>query len=174
MKNGIPNLKIEQLSSETQKLFDVLNKDDDLSVIIVGSSFIDTILRSILEKKFIKSSITNKMLDSKRGTLGTFMARADACYILGLIKKPLYEDLIKIAEVRNEVAHYRLALNFKSESVINLCGQFSYFKSLKSGTLGEPVGLEKYMVNARNQFVMTVVMISERLLLIGSGIIGAQ
>lgn len=120
MKNGIPNLKIEQLSSETQKLFDVLNKDDDLSVIIVGSSFIDTVLTSILEKKFIKSSITNKMLDSKGGALGTFIARADACYILGLIRKPLYKDLIKIAEVRNEVAHYRLALNFESERVINL------------------------------------------------------
>lgn len=152
--------QIEELSLESQKLFDALNNESDLSVILLGGSFLDASLSSILERKLIKSSVSKKMLDSRWGALGSFATRADACYVLRLINKVLHDDLLKIAEIRNEIAHYHLALGFDSETVTEKCASLSYVKSLN-------LGLDRYMGGARNQFVLSVVMISQRLLLIG-------
>jgi DNA-binding MltR family transcriptional regulator len=164
--------QIEQLSRETQELFNVLNNGPDLSVILVGTSFLDTSLSSILERKFIQGSVSKNLLESGKGALGTFAARAAVSYVLRLIEKPLYNDLLKITQIRNEIAHYHLALGFDAENVKKLCGELSYVRSLKQGSMDQPLGLADYMVGARNQFVFSVVMISQRLLLIGLGIKG--
>ncbi len=162
--------QIEQLSKETRGLLDVLNNASDLSVILVGTSFLNASLSSILERKFIKSSVAKNVLDSRRGALGSFVARADACYVLGLINKSLYSDLLKIGEIRNEIAHHHLALNFEAANVQKMCAELSYVGSLTQGAADEPLGLGEYMVGARNQFVLSVVVISHRLLLIGLGL----
>lgn len=168
VKRSIP--KIEQLSKEIQELYDVLNEEGDLPVILVGASFLDASLSSILETKFISSSVAGKILDSRGGALGSFSARADVCYLLGLIDKPLYSDLLKIAEIRNEIAHHHLALSFAADSVKKMCEELSYVSTLTAGKTNEPLGMEEYIVGPRNQFFMTVVMISQRLLLIGLGL----
>ncbi|MBF0274695.1 MAG: hypothetical protein HQK84_05635 [Nitrospinae bacterium] len=81
----------------------------------------------------------------------------------------MYSDLVKIAEIRNEVAHYHLYLSFNSEEVKKKCSELAYLKSLKNGASEESLNFSKYMNDARSQFVMSVVMISQRLLLIGLG-----
>jgi len=160
---------IESLSKETRHLFNVLNEEKDLAVMLVASSFIDACLGSILKRRLKQSSVSEKLLDSS-GMLGTYSARADLSYALSLISKPLYQDLIKIAEIRNEIAHHHLALSFETESIMSKCSQLSYVSSLKNGNTGDSLGMEKWMIGPRNQFVMTTVMISQRLLLIGLGI----
>ncbi|MCG8343664.1 MAG: MltR family transcriptional regulator [Chlorobiales bacterium] len=157
---------IERLSKETQHLFNVLNEEKDLSVILVASSFLDACLGSILKRKLKRSSISEKLLDSS----GVLSARADLSYTLNLISKPLYQDLIKIAEIRNEIAHHHLALSFETESIMSKCSQLSYVSSLKNGNTGDSLDMEQWMIEPRNQFVMTTVMISQRLLLIGLGV----
>ena len=114
--------------------------------------------------------MSNKLLDSQRGVISSYSVRADLCYALGLIEKTLYKDLIKIAEIRNEIAHYHLALSFESEPIQKLCGEFAYLRSLKNGNTDVPLGIWELLVGARNQFVVTAVMISNRLLLTGLGI----
>ena len=158
---------IEHLSGESQKLFDVLNDETDLAVILVTASYLDACLGSILKRKLIDSSISKQLLDPRSGALGSYSTRADVCYALGLIQKPLYTDLKKIAEIRNEIAHYYLTLNFQSESIQKLCGELLYVASLKNGNADKPLFEE--MVGPRNQFVLSAVMISQRLLLIGLG-----
>lgn len=161
---------IEQLSGESQELFNVLNNETDLAVILVAASFLDICLASILNRKLIDSTVSKKLLGTGSGALGNYSSRADICYALGLIHKPLYKDLVKIAEIRNEIAHYHLVLSFKAESIQKLCSEFSYVASLKNGNTDEPLGIFERMVGPRNQFVLTAVMISQRLLLIGLGL----
>jgi DNA-binding MltR family transcriptional regulator len=163
-------LPIENLSKDSQKLFDVLNEEKDLSVILIATSFIDACLGSILKNKLIKSSVIDKILDVRGGILGTYSARADVCYTLGLINKPLYQDLTIIGSIRNGVAHHHLELDFDDPTIIEFCSKLSYVSTLKNGNTDESLGMEKYMEGPRNQFTITVVMISQRLLLIGLGV----
>lgn len=167
-KKQIP--QIEQLSTESKELFELLNDADDLSVILVATSFLDLSIAAILKRQLLDNSATDRLLDSRAGALGSFAVRADACYALGLIAKPIYRDLLKIAEIRNMIAHHHLALSFQAEGVAKLCEELSYVDSLESSSNGEPPLFAKFMNTPRNRFVLTTVMISQRLLLIGLGI----
>lgn len=102
MAKGL-RIPTEQLSEETQQLYDVLNNEKDLAVILIASSFLDACLRSLLEKKLLEGSVSDRML-SHKGVLGGMSARADLCYALGLLPKRAYQDLGAIAEIRNIVA----------------------------------------------------------------------
>jgi DNA-binding MltR family transcriptional regulator len=164
--------QIEKLSAESKELFGVLNEGEDLSVILVATSFLDLSLASILKRRLLDNSATVRLLDSRTGALGSFVMRADACYALGLLEKPIYKDLLKIAEIRNMIAHHHLALSFQAEDVAKLCKELGYVSSIKNASNGEPLLSVRFMDTPRNQFVLTVVMISQRLLLIGLGIKG--
>lgn len=146
--------KIEELSGDSKKLFDILNREADLPAILVGASFLDTTLSSNLEKKFIESSISQKLLDSNSAALGAFVARADICYVLGIIDKPMYQDLITITEIRNEAAHHHLELSFDTESIADKCSSLSYVSTLKQGKTEEPLEMDEYMTTARAQFML--------------------
>ena len=83
---------------------------------LIAASFLDACLGSILKNKLIDSCVSKELLGS-RGILGSFSSRTDVCYALGLFHKLLYKDLRKIAEIRNEFAHYHLELSFESEEI---------------------------------------------------------
>ena len=54
---------MENLSEDTQKLFNVLNEESDLAVILVAASYIDTALASILQRFLRPGSTTDRLLN---------------------------------------------------------------------------------------------------------------
>lgn len=114
----------EQLSEDTKKLIEVLNNEADLSVILIATSFLDSCLKSILENKLIESTVTDKLL-WHTGALGNLSARADLCYVLGLISKKWYRDLCTFGEIRNLVAHDHLQQSFQTPEIASKCMNLS-------------------------------------------------
>lgn len=97
-------------------------------------------------------------------------SRSDTCYCLGLVDKRLYQDLLVIAEIRNQFAHHHLALSFAVPEVVQQCEKLSYVAGLKNGNSDEPLIDAEHLQTPRNQFVLSVVLISQRLLLTGLGV----
>lgn len=87
----------ESLSADSKHLHDLPNKGTDASV-----NYIDACLASIIAKRLLKSAVTDKLLDSLSGAIGSFAARLDLAYILALIDKLMYQDLLVLAKLRNE------------------------------------------------------------------------
>jgi DNA-binding MltR family transcriptional regulator len=160
-------LPVENLSQDTQRLFDVLNNSSDLGVVLVGTSYLDASLGSLLHRFFIAGSTSEKLLDVGGGAIGTYSARCDLSYVLGLIDKPLYQDLSTIGRIRNEFAHHHLEHDFEVPTMVTLCSELKYVESLRDSTTGKPFGLEGLVSNTRGRFVLSLVMISQRLLLNG-------
>ncbi len=160
-KRTIPNL--ESLSEDNKHLYETLNSERDLPLILVSSSYLDVSLGAMLKEKLISSSTSDKILDVRGGAIGSFSARADMCYSLGMVPKTLYKDLIKILEIRNIVAHHHLELDFTNEEIKKLCCELSYVESIRNQEK-KPPKADEWMVGARNQFVITVVFINQRLL----------
>ena len=159
---------IEGLSKDSDAFYDVLNDEPDLSAVLVATSYIDACLGALLEGFLLKSSVSTKLLDGKAGLLGSFSSRSDACYCLGLISKPLYQDLLVIAEIRNQFAHHHLALSFAVPEVARQCKKLSYVSDVWIETPpSEPPMDTKHLFEPRNRFVISVVLISQRLLLKG-------
>jgi len=173
MSSRVP-LPPESLSADSQHLHDLLNEGTDASVIIVGVSYIDACLASLLAKRLLKSSITEKLLDSRSGAIGSFVARSDLAYTLELIDKPMYQDLLVLAELRNETAHHHFELSFTSEAIVFGCNKLKYVAGLKAANTGGPLMEEVWLARPRDRFMLTATMIVNRLLLTALGTIRAE
>lgn len=159
-------LPVEALSADTQKFFDVLNDEPDFSVVVVSCAYLDACLGSILEKHLIQSEVSTKLLDVRSGVLGSFSARSDACYALGLISKRIYQDLLVLAGLRNQFAHHHLMLDFDAPGIYQMCASLKYAETLERFDMdnGELMFKPGQLEDARTRFVMTAVLISHRLL----------
>jgi hypothetical protein len=57
----------------------------------------------------------NKRLFEGYGPISTFAAKIDIAYVLDTISKDAYDELIKIKDVRNRIAHSKTALSLDVE-----------------------------------------------------------
>ena len=164
-------LPAEALSADAQKLYHVLNNEPDFSVIVVSCSYVDACLGSILAMHLLESSISTKLLDVRGGALGSLAARSDACYSLGLISKRIYQDLVVLGELRNQVAHHHHMLDFSVVAVAESCQSLKFAETLERWDMdnGELMFEPAQLAEPRVRFVMTVVLLSQRLLLIALG-----
>jgi DNA-binding MltR family transcriptional regulator len=166
---------LEQLSEDTRHLVDVLNSEGDLACVVVGAAFLDAALKTLLSEKLLKSSDTTVKLLDDGGPLGTFSARADLAYCLSLVSKHRHKDLRLVMEIRNQFAHRHLKLAFDDSTVREMCGRLNEWKMLLHGqeedTTSELTPKE-LNTKARNQFNLSVIFLSNWLLLTALGLKG--
>lgn len=164
-----PPLPPEALSADGEQFYALLNGAQDVSVVVVAVSYIDACLASLLSKCFLPSSVTKELLDSGSGALGSFSARAKLAYVLALIDKTMFRDLQVLAELRNDVAHSHFELKFADATVVGHCQGLTYAASLRDHGTGHPIFTEDMLSGPRNRFMLTAVMIAQRLLLTALG-----
>ena len=160
---------IKDLSKATKKLYDVLNESNDLSCVLIGTSFLDETLRSMLQKYLVKCNTAKNMLNPN-GSLGTFSNRCDLTYCLALINKRRYKDLIIIQKIRNLFAHSHLEKSFGDKDVIALTDKLMYCDILKETEMFKEVENptpEQIQINSLERFKMTIALLSQELLLTG-------
>lgn len=164
MKRWQP-IKLENLSKDTQKVYDVLNESSDIACVLIGTSYLAELIASAIKVAFIDSSISEKLLDPQRGAVGGFVTRSDLAYCLGLINKNIYQDLIKIAEIRNMFAHKHLALNFGVETIRKKCEELKAWRTLQFGKedINASLSSEQLHILARNQFNISVTLNGSRI-----------
>jgi len=109
------------LSKDGRKAFEATSQESDLACALILASYIDQCLASLLQAFLIESSITEKLLDPNGGLLGSFEARAQLAYTLALISKPEYQNLNRIAQIRNLFAHSHFDIKFEEAAVEKLC-----------------------------------------------------
>lgn len=160
---------IKDLSEDTKKLYDVLNEANDLSCVLIGTSFLDETLRAMLQKYLVKCNTAKNMLNPN-GSLGTFSNRCDLTYCLALINKRRYKDLRIIQDIRNLFAHSHLEKSFGDNDVIALTDKLTYCNILKEAGMVKEVEnptLEQIHTNSLGRFKLTIVLLIQELLLTG-------
>jgi hypothetical protein len=60
------------------------------------------------------------------GPLGSFSARIELCYALGLSPKQVRRDLILIRKIRNDFAHQAKTLTFDDPGIADRCAELFY------------------------------------------------
>lgn len=151
-----------ELSHDQQKIFDVLNTGTDLAAVLVGAAFLDQCLGALLRARFLKSSVSTRLLEPARGILGQFSARADLAYALGLLRKSIYQDVQKIGEIRNRFAHSHFGMTLADDEIAPLCDELKYFPTIERSLVesgGSPMSR-----SVRDRFSLSIVMICSRIL----------
>ena len=90
----------EALKLELRSILETLHKDNDLTIALLTTSFLDACLSSLL-RKYLKNSKTTEKLLSPSGALGSAISKLELCYCLDYITKYEYQNIQKIFEIRN-------------------------------------------------------------------------
>jgi DNA-binding MltR family transcriptional regulator len=152
-----PPPRVPELSEDISRFVaDLQQEKTDRGVALVGAAFLDDALRALIRAALIEKSETADNLFKYPGPLATFAARTDFAYCMGLIGKMMFQDLKLVREVRNSFAHQHRPARFEDPEVTRLC------KRLRIGHLYELVSPD-----ARNRFILEIVMLSIEILHIG-------
>ena len=131
-----------------------LKRETDRGLALVATALIDDRLLETLRAFFCKSPVATKLLDEPNSPLGTFSSRTDMCLALGLIDDFEHKEIGLLRKVRNEFAHGKHGLNFKSPEVQGFCS------SLKSPL---PEGADYPLTDPRFRFTNSTVCLALRL-----------
>lgn len=108
-------------AEDLAKFVDELKRETDRGLPLVAAALIDDRLTETLRSFFREVASTAKLLDEGNAPLGTFSARTEACYALGLIDEYEHSEITLIRKVRNEFAHAKHGISFQTPRVKGLC-----------------------------------------------------
>lgn len=93
-------------------------RETDRAAAIVAAAMLDEALRVLIDKRLVPApSPERSILERHDAALGSFAARIDAAFQLGLISKYMARDLHLVRKIRNEFAHYPLELTFEADAI---------------------------------------------------------
>lgn len=98
------------------------------SSIITAAALIDSMLKILIEKKLI-DNFPKDIFDIS-GCLGTFSAKNNMAYAMGLISKELYGDIKLYGKIRNKCAHNFVLDKGNMQSITDNAKQFKLLKAV--------------------------------------------
>jgi DNA-binding MltR family transcriptional regulator len=102
-------------------ILDVLNFDSDRAVALIIGSMLENRLQTIITIHSHCDPTTEKTIFERllnpAGPLGSFSAKIDIAYIIGIISKPAHHDLVRIKNIRNDFAHKLEIKDFRSQTI---------------------------------------------------------
>ena len=122
---NLPRLPEHVLCGETGDLYKALNEAAPLPRVLIGVAAIDKALHSVLSRFLIDSRVSEGMLQQAHGLLGSYGARHEMAYALGLIPVEMLHNLRALGELRNKFVHSDIVLDFDSLEIGRLCDQLN-------------------------------------------------
>lgn len=144
----------EEDTADLAHFFSELQRETDRGLPLVAAALIDEKLLGALQSFLCVGKAAERLLSGPNAPLGTFSARIEACFALGLIDEFEYHEISLIRKIRNVFAHSKHGLCFGSEKVLGLC------TSLKSDL---PQGFDYPVNEARFRFINATVCLILRL-----------
>jgi DNA-binding MltR family transcriptional regulator len=157
-------LDLNNLPKEIEDFYEILNRGTDLACVLVGTNFLDVSLHDMLSLSLKKGKTVNQILNHNKGFLGSFRSRSDLCYCMDLIDEEIYQDLIKISEIRNKIAHSHILRVFQNKDISEKCDDLNHWKILNFD-YNRKLFASNSNQAIRNKFKLSVVIVSQKLLL---------
>jgi mannitol operon repressor len=126
-------------AEDLAKFVEELKKESDRGLPLVAAAFVDDLLKETLRAFCCEGAPSSKLLDGANAPLGSFSSRTNACLALGLIDQFEYNEITLLRKVRNEFAHTKHGMSFKSSRVQGLCASLKSDLPQEAGyPLNEP------------------------------------
>lgn len=141
-------------AEDLAKFVEELQRETDRGLPLVAAALIDDRLMETLRAFFRDTRSAEKLLAGGSAPLATFSARSDACHALGLIDDHEHGEIALIRKIRNEFAHAKHGISFRTQRITDLCA------NLKTEV---PPELTYLRENPRSNFTNSAVSIVLRL-----------
>lgn len=141
------------------KFFDELSKESDRSAVLISASIFDEMLKSKLERWFIKGNKKSKdALFEFNGPFGSFSAKIETLYLLGDIDKSKRDDLHIIRKLRNVCAHNWDTFKFDEQIEQKFISNIKNYILFNADDM--PDDISEYCCRTRFMFVCAYYLIS--------------
>ncbi len=95
----------------------LISEESDRGAVIVAASILDESLGEILRTFLLQPAAKNDgLLDGAYAPLGSFSAKIELSFRLGIIRKPTRRQLMLFKSIRNDVAHRISVASFEDET----------------------------------------------------------
>lgn len=109
------------LSKSSEMLWTLAAPTSHHSLVLVGVSYLDELLRAALHEFLCGSQKSlDELLDNETSGIGSFNLRINIAFACGLIDCELRQELHTLRKIRNKFAHSHAAISLDHESVRNL------------------------------------------------------
>jgi DNA-binding MltR family transcriptional regulator len=115
----------------SQKVLKEMQKESDRATAILLGAELDDILEQILSKRLLPPKSKSARLLERDSPLGSFSARIELTYRLGLINPLVHGELHLIRKIRNEFAHKKAGISFTTHAVSEQTSQLVFSKAMK-------------------------------------------
>lgn len=132
-----------------------LKTESDRGAVLIAGAMLEEALRNLLLTHLVPAaSSTDTLLDGPNSPFGTYAAKIDGAFRLGLISPKFARDLHIIRRLRNDVAHAPKGFSFSDpharERVMQLCKSHGIYERSPRW-----VASSKTAPNSRDQFSET-------------------
>jgi|KBSSwiStaDraftv2_1062776.scaffolds.fasta_scaffold40801_4 hypothetical protein len=103
------------------RIIDEIERQTDRGAAIIGAAYLEERLTEAIRSRFVPGNNIETDLLGFSGAVGTFSAKIDLAFLLGLIGPQAYRDLHLIRRIRNDFAHVMEPLTFAAPKVANRC-----------------------------------------------------
>lgn len=103
-----------------------LRAETDRGCALMAGAFLDDQLVLLLRKVLVDEKALVDTLFDFSSSLGTFSARIDMCYALGIIPRDARRDLHLIRKIRNDFGHVARPLTFDDSRISSRCRELTY------------------------------------------------
>jgi DNA-binding MltR family transcriptional regulator len=98
-----------------------LANDSDRAAAIIAGTIIEVRMKAAILSAFRRSPKIEERLFQPSGPMGSFSTKIDMVYMLKLVSRAAYNDLIIIKYIRNAFAHRLDIRDFESQSISDRC-----------------------------------------------------
>lgn len=116
-----------------------LNTESERGQVLISASMIDDLLLRTLKSFLIEGKSSDKLLTGFNAPLGTFSARQEAAFAMGLLSMEEYKDIKIIREIRNGFAH-SISISFNDKSIQAKCDELSFAAKSYEGCIVDTRG----------------------------------
>lgn len=158
-------LPLEELSKQHNAIFIVLLGTSPMASVLAGVAAMEQALGTLLSKFLITGNTSEGILHPNKGFLGPLMNRASLAYCMGLISKTTYQNIQRLAEIRNLFAHSHTAIDFQDAEVAEQCRQLKLgLDKATDHALMTPEVAQALKTDMRQRFTHAVMTIFGQLL----------
>lgn len=115
-------------NDEYDAVADMECNQSDRATAIVCAALLEDRLSTAIRMKCVQDKKVIDQFFRSAGPLGSFSAKSDLGYLLGLFSKEVYTDLYYVRQIRNEFAHKMKTRSFATQRIADLCRNFKSHK----------------------------------------------
>jgi len=141
---------------ELQEAFSQFSNERPRASALMAAAWVDDALRAVLQAYLSRDHATASALLRADAPLGSFGVRIKIAFLLGLISSEARADLDSIREIRNQFAHVRTRVSFKTDKIAVKCKRLHAAEVLRDFVKRPLHNREKFLWSA--YFIATILI----------------